>query len=134
MNASIYSRSFLGLVLIGLVSVAAADNGYNADPAAVDVVEQYLDALSNADVPGIERTLSNEMLEEKRASLENESYPELLTRLYAGSTYQVEGTEPAANGGVLVSTKMLVDGKHTRTFRFLVEPQVDGSYKIAEEL
>lgn len=136
MDRLVLFRSFAGALLLALAPQAMSDPSMddNADPAAIGVVEVYLDALSTADIPTMLSTLSDEMLKEKRPIMESDSYPELLTRLYAGSSYTVQGAEPTADGDVLVSSQMLMDGGFERTFRFLVEREPDGSYKIAEEL
>lgn len=126
--------AFAGLACLLLCSTGwAQDQNLPSDYEARSIVLTYLDALSQGDVFTIKQLLGGDFLEQRRNSLDNPSYANLLSKRYSLATSSIVGTQQINQHHLAVDALIELSPDEALQCRFIVAVDENEQLKIVEE-
>ena len=117
----------------------AGDKGINSasqgqQQAAVATVTAYLTALTQGDSAAIEGLIGGRFLDERRALLNNPTYPAMLRKLYGQAKFSILGSARADANRVHVDARIVLNPDERIEKRFyLANDSSTGRYLIIDE-
>ena len=96
------------------------------DQEAEDVLNSYLQALSDGDVRTIENLMSPKLLKKRQRLLRNPSYPDFLRKWYANARFEILGFKNFDNNRIKVEVRVVLnEGESTRLSILLHKTKVE---------
>ena len=84
------------------------------------VLNNYFNALSNGDVTAIKNLIGGQLLEKRKSTLDNPTYPRMLSNMYKQARYDILDTKLLKNNEISVNVSITLNPNEIIYTRFIL--------------